>query len=83
MIEEITDSCTLLALGTNGTAVSLRDFSKSLAFREKWAGFGMKVVKSSPCQKCRCVPDVYGIGKVQCVRCMTPAVKYLLNVCIA
>lgn len=79
-MEEISDSCSLLALGTNGTVANFNDFLKSTSMRHKWTQFGLQTIKTSPCQKCKCIPDEHGIGKVECIRCMAPRVKYLLNV---
>ncbi|KAK4871612.1 hypothetical protein RN001_015736 [Aquatica leii] len=79
--QEATDVISLLALSTDGIAFHTNSGKKPMDNRVLTA-FSQAIsltAKHSPCQRCKCVPNPDGTGKIDCIRCMSPIVKQLLN----
>ncbi|KAF5303408.1 hypothetical protein FQR65_LT08250 [Abscondita terminalis] len=75
------DVITLLALSSEGTAFHVN--TKTKLTDNKILNAVSKTIsltaKQSPCQRCKCVSNPDGTGKIDCTRCMSPIVKQLLN----
>lgn len=72
---------TLLALSSNGSVFNAESkMIKNKYGLKFWSDVISQTAKPSPCQRCKCVADADGNGKIECTRCMSPIVKQLLNV---
>ncbi|XP_017783637.1 PREDICTED: uncharacterized protein LOC108567594 [Nicrophorus vespilloides] len=79
IIDGISDVYSGLALSTNGTVFDIDSLMVDDGLTDSWANLVSRTFRRSPCQICKCLPDFDGVPKVQCSRCLPPAVKLFLN----
>lgn len=78
------DFLSTLATESGGTVFTLSKFESSEALESKKSAtiFGIQVAlraEPAPCQVCDCVADADGVGRLQCHKCILPAMDIVLK----
>jgi hypothetical protein len=78
------DFISTLATESGGTVFALSKFDSNQALEAKKSAtiFGIQVAvraEPAPCQVCDCVADADGVGRLQCHKCILPAMDIVLK----